>query len=251
MKFLKENYKFIIFLAVIGVVAGVLMGEYTLSILPEDQLALLAQELGDIKLYSAVAIVQVLGYALGLGIPGIYLANKIGLWKEIKFERKSMISAILVAVFSGVIIQLGDRLVFAHLSPEIANLTSSGVPTLSYMLMCYTYGGVVEEVMLRLFLMSLITFILYKLFGKKAKEVPSYMYVVANVIAALLFAAGHLPATVLTIGLTPVIVVRCFILNGIPGFLFGELYRKHGIHYAMLAHAGAHVVMHIIMFMIG
>lgn len=250
MKFLKENFKFIIFLLVIGVVAGVLLGEYTLSILPEDQLALLAQELGDIRLYSVVAIIQVLGYAIGLGIPGVYLANKIGLWKEIKFERKPMISAILVAVFSGVIIQLGDRLIFAHLSPEIANITSSGVPTLTYMLMCYTYGGVVEEVMMRLFLMSLITFILYKVFGKKAEEVPSYMYVVANIIAAFLFAAGHLPATMITFGLTPVIIARCFILNGVPGFLFGELYRKHGIHYAMIAHAGAHVVMHIIMFII-
>lgn len=250
MKLLKENIKFIIFLAIIGVFAGVLMGDYTLSILPEDQLALLAQELGDIKLYSVVAVVQVLGYAIGLGIPGIYLANKVGLWKEFKFERKYFISACIVALVSGIIIQLGDRLIFVHLSPEIANYTSSGMPTLSYMLMCYTYGGVIEEVMMRLFLMSLITFILYKVFGKKAKEVPTYMYVVANIIAALLFAAGHLPATMITFGLTPVIIARCFILNGVPGFLFGELYRKHGIHYAMVAHAGAHVVMHIIMFII-
>ena len=119
-------------------------------------------------------------------------------------------------------------------------------PTLNYMIASLTYGGVIEEVMLRLFLMSLIAFVLQKLFARDKKEVPPAILITANVIAAMLFAAGHLPATVMSIGLNPIIIFRCFLLNGGAGLLFGRLYRKYGIHYAMIGHALAHVVSKVI-----
>jgi membrane protease YdiL (CAAX protease family) len=74
------------------------------------------------------------------------------------------------------------------------------------------------------------------------------VFVIANVISALLFAASHLPATVLMGGLTPWLVFRCFLLNGGFGLVFGWIYRKHGIAYAMLAHALFHIVSKIIWF---
>jgi hypothetical protein len=46
----------------------------------------------------------------------------------------------------------------------------------------------------------------------------------------------------MTIGLDALIIVRCFVMNGAYGVIFGELYRKYGIGYAMLAHAGVHIV---------
>ena len=114
------------------------------------------------------------------------------------------------------------------------------------MIASLTYGGVIEEVMLRLFLMSLIAFVLQKLFARDKKEVPPAILITANVIAAMLFAAGHLPATVMSIGLNPIIIFRCFLLNGGAGLLFGRLYRKYGIHYAMIGHALAQVVSKVI-----
>jgi membrane protease YdiL (CAAX protease family) len=70
--------------------------------------------------------------------------------------------------------------------------------------------------------------------------------VVANVVAAMLFAAGHLPATEMTFGLTPMLVFRCFLLNGGLGLAFGWLYRKFGLRYAMIAHGAYHVVSKLI-----
>jgi membrane protease YdiL (CAAX protease family) len=71
--------------------------------------------------------------------------------------------------------------------------------------------------------------------------------VTANVVAALLFATGHLPATSMIFGsLTPLLLARCFLFNGGFGLLFGYLYRKHGIHYAMISHAMLHVVSRVI-----
>ncbi|MGB4004952.1 MAG: CPBP family glutamic-type intramembrane protease, partial [Halanaerobiales bacterium] len=57
------------------------------------------------------------------------------------------------------------------------------------------------------------------------------------------FAAGHLPATVTIFGeLTPLILFRCFLLNGAFGLFFGWLYYKYGIQYAMISHAMLHIV---------
>ena len=126
-------------------------------------------------------------------------------------------------------------------------MDSYGVkPRIPYMLAAVLYGGVIEEVMLRLFMMSLIAFLLHKLFDRKKEKPATGILVAANLIAALLFATGHLPATAVMMGITPMILVRCFLLNGGFGLLFGWLYRKYGLRYAMLAHAGCHIVSKLI-----
>jgi hypothetical protein len=50
----------------------------------------------------------------------------------------------------------------------------------------------------------------------------------------------------MTIGASPLIIFRCLALNGGLGLLFGWLYRKHGLRYAMIAHGGCHIVSKLI-----
>ncbi|MBE5779625.1 MAG: CPBP family intramembrane metalloprotease [Clostridiales bacterium] len=119
-------------------------------------------------------------------------------------------------------------------------------PTIPYLLATVTYGAVIEEIMLRLFMMSLVAFVLHLLFERKNKEVSTAVLVAANVVSALLFAAGHLPVNEMMFGLTPMIVFRCFLLNGVFGLAFGWLYRRFGLRYAMIAHGGCHVVSKLI-----
>ncbi|MFD0771969.1 type II CAAX prenyl endopeptidase Rce1 family protein [Bacillus sp. CGMCC 1.60114] len=77
---------------------------------------------------------------------------------------------------------------------------------------------------------------------------PVWVFVVANTVSALLFAAGHIPATIATFGsLNALILIRCFLLNGIFGMIFGWLYRKLGLQYAMIAHVLCHVTRYIIL----
>jgi hypothetical protein len=122
-------------------------------------------------------------------------------------------------------------------------------PTITYLIASVLYGGVIEEVMLRLFWLSLVAFILWKLFDRKNESPSAWVFVSANIIAALLFAAGHLPATAAMMGLSPMIVFRCFLLNGGMGLMFGMLYRKYGLRYSMLAHGGCHIVSKLIWIM--
>ena len=138
-----------------------------------------------------------------------------------------------------------DIFYFANYSQAIADsyLTK---PSVVFMLASVTYGAVIEEVMMRLFAMSLVSFVLFKLFERKEEQPSNKMFVIANVVTAMLFAVGHLPATVLMIGTSPIVIARCFLLNGGIGLLFGWLYRKYGLRYAMIAHGGCHVVSKLI-----
>ena len=70
-------------------------------------------------------------------------------------------------------------------------------------------GGVIEEVMMRLFFMSLLVLIISRLFCKNEKDIPVRVFAAANIISALLFAAGHLPGTMAMTTLTPLLLFRC------------------------------------------
>ncbi|MBQ7014759.1 MAG: CPBP family intramembrane metalloprotease [Clostridia bacterium] len=140
---------------------------------------------------------------------------------------------------------LSDVLFFGSFS-EVIKSSYAVKPTIPYLAATVTYGAVIEEIMLRLFTMSLTAFVLHRLFQKN-KELPSdSILIIANILSALLFAAGHLPATVTTIGSSPIIILRCFLLNGGIGLLFGRLYRKYGLRYAMIAHGGCHIISKLI-----
>ncbi len=178
-----------------------------------------------------------------LGIIGRFFAKKIGLWHSLNFNKKGIVSVIIVSIIGGCALILPDVLFFGNFSDAIRD-SYLVKPTIEYLIASITYGGVIEEVMLRLFFMSGIAFLL-KIFSKK-ESVTDGQLIMANIISALLFAAGHLPATIMTIGITPMIIFRCFLLNSGFGLVFGRLYRKRGIEYAMLAHAGVHVVSKLI-----
>ena len=193
----------------------------------------------------AITAAQSVGYGIVLGALGIILAEKLGLWKnERKIEPRPLLCALAVAAVSGGVIMFLDLAVFSNSSQAIAD-SYAVKPTLDFIIASVLYGGVIEEVMLRLFMMSLVALVLHKIFDKNG-EVSTSVLVAANVVAAILFAAGHIPNTIILLGSTPLIIARCFLLNGGVGILLGRLYRKYGLRYAMIAHAGCHVVMKLI-----
>ncbi|MCC3373883.1 CPBP family intramembrane glutamic endopeptidase [Cohnella sp. REN36] len=111
----------------------------------------------------------------------------------------------------------------------------------------FLYGGVVEEVLLRLFTMTLIVWLIAKLMRREAGRIPAAVYVAGIVLAALLFGVGHLPATQAAFGeLTPWLVARGLIANGMLGLWFGYLYWRRGLEYAIAAHMVADLLLHLI-----
>jgi len=254
IRFIKAYLKTLLFFAVIGLLGGFFTGIYMLDIYPADIKQQLLDELNAVGLgqvpadilMGVITAIQSAGYGIVLGAAGIWLGKKIGTWKDERTITKKPLAASLVAsVVGGLAMILPDILFFGHHSEAIMN-SYAAKPTIPYLLATVTYGAIIEEVMLRLFWMSLIAFLLHKLFGKKHNKPTVVILIVANVVASILFAAGHLPANASLFGLTPMIIVRCFLLNGGLGLLFGRLYRKYGLRYSMIAHGGCHIVSKLI-----
>ena len=245
-QFIKNYWKTLLFFAMVGLVGGFFTGLYMLDSYPADvQQEVLSQGLTP-TIMALVSAMQAAVYGAVLGAIGILLGKKIGLWKDEKhFEKKPLLITLAIALVGGLLLILPDLLFFGKYSEAIMN-SYAAKPTVPYIIGAILYGGVIEEVMLRLFWMSLIAFILWKLFARREEKPTTAILIASNIIAALLFAATHLPATFMMIGNSPLIIFRCFLLNGAFGLLFGYLYRKHGLRYAMLAHGGCHIVSKLI-----
>ena len=242
-KFLKNNLLFICFLAIFGLVGGYFTALYTIESLSPELLEETIAQAGSIEILILITSIQSFVYAVALGLIGKVLAGKIGLWRSLSFKIKPIIAVVFVSLIGGAIFILGDYYFFSNFIDVVKDSYLES-PTLNYIIASVTYGGVVEEVMLRLFFMSLIAFLLQKLSGKS--EATDSQIIIANILSALLFAAGHIPATAMAMELTPIVLIRCFVMNGGFGLAFGRLYRKYGIQYAMLAHAGVHIISKLI-----
>ena len=243
---LKKFKKPLIFALVLLPIA--LIGGFFTSIYLEETYdpAMLSEMLvqagiSDIIILHIITAVQTAGQIMLMGFFGYILAEKTGLLKSFKINKSGLIPTIVLTVIGSIIFIALEYGVFANIIPEIAALYEAK-PTIAYMISCLTYGGVLEEIMMRWFLMSLLIFIIWKLFFRKEEAAPKGVMIGVNIVVALLFAAGHLPTTAMTMGITPLILVRCFSLNSLAGLICGHLYMKHGIQYAMLSHAGFHIL---------
>jgi membrane protease YdiL (CAAX protease family) len=113
-------------------------------------------------------------------------------------------------------------------------------------LLASLYGGIDEEIVMRLFLMSLVAW----LFGLKWRSTdgrPSQgVLLAANLLVALVFGLGHLPAAARVTTSTPALVAMVVGLNSLGGLLFGYLYARRGLEAAMIAHFSGDVIIHFV-----
>lgn len=103
------------------------------------------------------------------------------------------------------------------------------------------YGGINEEVLLRLFLFTCVYFILTKT-GKNR----SLLLWITTIITALIFGLGHLPFASQMISLNGFEIFRILLLNGIPGIIFGWLYWSRSFYTASLAHFVTDIFLHVL-----
>lgn len=246
MKYIKENWKFFVFMILICIIGGYFTTIYTLQSFDQSMFEETIKQVGSKELFIGISVAQISLYAVIFASIGIVLANKIGLWKKFEVNKKAIIGVIIISILGGLALSIIDRYVFgSFINPVLHSYDNK--PTIEYIISSFTYGGVFEEILMRLFLMSLFSWIIAKIFHRKEKEIPTKVFVISNIVAALLFAAGHIPATIQTLGYVDALILfRCFFMNGAFGIAFGWLYRKYGIQYSMLAHFGCHFVSKLI-----
>lgn len=242
---LKKSFLFAAALFPIALIAGAFAGVYSYSIVSEDMQQMYLSQVGSFGLLILATAIQTGIYAFIFGFLGYILAEKIGLMKPILFEKEPLGKVLPITLICGILLSL-DYWTFGKALPELSQSYQTSFSTL---IASVLYGGIIEEILMRLFLMSLFVWLSWKVFFRKKpkEELPGAVWITANILVAALFAAGHLPSTLSIFEqLTPMILFRCFLLNGGFGIVFGHFYRKYGIQYAMLSHMGCHIVSKLI-----
>lgn len=109
------------------------------------------------------------------------------------------------------------------------------------------YGGIAEEILLRLFVMSFFVW-LGRFLSQTSDGKPTHgIFWIANILAAVLFGFGHLPTMALLVPLTPLVIARTILLNGLIGVVCGWLYWQRGLEAAMISHFSADLVLHVLL----
>lgn len=246
----KIAFKFCLTFSPLALLSGIAMAFYGLKVSPET---LNNVPHNSKALLISVTILQIALYYLFCSFFGFILSNKVGLWRDLKFEKKKVLKVLLITFIGGVILSL-DYFTFGFLYPEIKRGTREQINALG-ILSAVLYGGFIEEIMMRLFLLSFLIFSFEKLvffLNKKLnreKEInQKVLFISVNIVVSLLFAIGHLPSTKVVFGsLTPLLLFRCFLFNGVFGYLFGYFYIEDGLHYSVLSHAFSHIVSKLIL----
>lgn len=245
---IKKPLLFTLLILPAAFIGGLFTQFFMLDTQSQDVINQAVAQAGSMEILTIVTVLQTVMTGCFCGFVGYIISDKIGLiQKPFAFNKKGPVMALLFGSILGIVLGV-DHFTSGAIYPEIqtsniASLSVNGVVASVF------YGGIIEEVMLRLFFMSLVALIIWKVFFRKhtKENIPQKVYVIANILACVFFAAGHIPATIGIFGqLDLFIIARCFVLNGVAGYLFGELFRKYGIGYAMTAHAMAHIVKFII-----
>jgi len=207
-----------------------------------------AQIIQSVVLFGVTtALGLILARRIGLGVP---LLEKYFAGEKIADQvRPFLLPVILFGVIGGLVIYGLDTFVFmpALQTELIQGGGAGGSQTTPWQgLLASFYGGIDEEILLRLFLMSLLAW-LGSFISHTAEGRPtSAVLWMANIIAAVLFGLGHLPATAAIMTITPLVVVRAIVLNGLLGVGFGYFYSKYGLESAILSHFSADIILHVV-----
>ena len=108
------------------------------------------------------------------------------------------------------------------------------------------YSGVVEEIVFRLFLLSLVVWVLRRNRLPSRRWPLSGVVWIAILVAALAFGAAHLSKWSAEISRLPSLAVSILLLNGIVGTILGYLYRRFGLEVAILCHFGGDFAVYIL-----
>ena len=247
MRKYKKPLLFALALLPVAVIGVYFAAVFSISSMDPALLEEAIRQLGSREAVILASTVQPVVLALLCGFFGYILSEKLGLMRPFCFDRISLLRILVISVLCGGILSL-DAWTFARWIPALDGYyAAAGAFDAPTWIASILYGGVIEEIMMRLFVMSLLALLGWKLFFRQRENVPTGVLIGANILSALAFAAGHLPSTAAAFGaLTPLLLLRCFLLNGAAGLVFGRFYRKYGIQYAMLSHALLHIVSRLI-----
>lgn len=241
----KFKIKLWLTLTIIGLigVASLLLSDIPLDILPEEVTELIPPETLRYLLLINPTIFLIITTTIGtlvydkvnLSVP--IIEKLLGKPDYNSFSLQPLITqSLFLGLIAGVLILLVAKLFYPYLPQELTVLNQADPNIVTKIL----YGGITEELITRFGLMSLFVWIIFKI----TKQLTAWVYWTGIVLAAVIFALGHLPI-VFQIVAQPTLATYSYIIlgNSIGGVIFGYAYYKKGLESAVLVHAFAHITM--------
>jgi len=230
----------------VAAVGGVPYAKELLSQLPSDKVGYIPSDvilgmLFVIQLSIFTVLGLIISEKVGLGTP--VLDAIVTKRAHIRWS-SFILSSSGIGCVIGALILLCD-FVFYRLGSSLSFFTTELPPWYKGLIGSF-FGGIGEEIIYRLFFMSLLVWFIHLIMRKKEKKVASWTMWVAIILSAILFALTHIALTSSLSELTLIVVIRGVLLNSIAGIGFGLLYWKKGLLYAMIAHFAADITLHVI-----
>lgn len=155
-----------------------------------------------------------------------------------------MLIALLLGIGSGGILLIADLFFLPYLPDKL--LQTALKTTQMENFTASFYGGINEELLTRLFGVSVIAWLVSRFWHTSTELPTTAVFLSAIMIMALLFALGHLPALKsVSEKITPLLLSRTILLNMIVGLICGWLFWNYGIITAMIAHFSADIIYHV------
>jgi membrane protease YdiL (CAAX protease family) len=179
-----------------------------------------------------IAVGLAAGTAIGLGIPKV---------RALLRSESSIRWPVLVSTGSGLGVGiLGALLGFAFKSSLPPARIELPPPPAWAGILGSVGAGITEEIWFRLALMSGICWVCFRMM----KQTEGFALIwLANGLAAIVFAAFHLPGNAAIAPLTTPVIMLGMLTRVPAGIVFGWLYWRHGLLAAMIGHMISDVVM--------
>ena len=189
----------------------------------------------------AVLIGVVLARTVGLSAP---VAEAIAAGRNVVPALKPQIVPGIIGAVVGAVSILLTAAVFKPFMPTETIERISSFTALLPLVTRFLYGGLTEEVLIRWGLMTLLVWLVWRVFQKRLNQPSAISFVVAILVSSFLFGLGHLPVAILLLGgVTTAVVCFVIIANSAFGIVAGYLYWKNGLESAMIAHVLGHVAL--------
>lgn len=194
-------------------------------------------------LAAAAAAGVALGPRVGLGAPYVRgLVKRRTPTASTSLKRSAAESAV-AGVVAGCVIVVADTVIFRDVL-DAATEGRPAEPAVWQRFLASLYGGISEEILLRLGLLTLLAWCAVAL--RRGRRLSGRLFWPVNAIVSVIFALGHLPALSASVDLTGPVVVRTMLLNVLPSLLFGWLYWRRGLEAAIVAHFAVDIVLAVV-----
>jgi len=183
-----------------------------------------------------------------LGLIGLMLSKRLGfaeIWDKGVSNRQRFLTPGILGVVLGIVLIIGD-IIFSRFN-GIGRLAHPPFPSSIFASLS---AGIGEEIMFRLFFISFWVWIISCLTLKGRRK--NQVFWIITIIAALAFAAGHIPSFMLLYSyksasdIPPMLILESFLLNGIISIFAAYYMRKNGFLAAACIHFWTDMVWHVL-----